>query len=229
MLPLREVEVRYLKAIGLVSVLCVALFIVRALAIGNTSFVFVPENLALAWLALAFAWALSRQLKEQRWTSWQNVSLSVLWLLFLPNTWYVLTDFVHIFQGGQISQIYDIAMITTLVFAGFALGFASLLIVHKEFLKRWSKQQSMGAVTIILLLASFAIYLGRDLRWNTWDVVTNPGGIILNVSDRVIDPFGHPRAVNVTGLFFILLSVLYLAIWQLFNPKHSSNSDATST
>lgn len=222
MLPLKEVEYRYLKAVGLVSGLCVAMFFVRAFATGVTRFVFVPENLALAWLALGFAWALSKKLKLQRWASWQNLTLSLLWLFFLPNAWYVLTDFVHVTPSGQISQIFDIVMISTLVFSGFALGFTSLLIVHKEFLKRWSAGQAHLAVATILLAASFAIYLGRDLRWNTWDVLTNPSGIILNVSDRVIDPFGHPRAVNITLLFFGLLSVLYLAIWQFFAPKRSS-------
>ena len=222
MSPLREAEVRYLKAIGLVSALCVVMFVFRALVTGVTRFAFVPENLVLAWLALSFAWLLTQQLKLRRWASWQNIALSVLWLLFLPNAWYVLTDFVHVTASGQISQIYDIVMVSTLVFAGFALGFTSLFIIHKEFLKRWSKQQAHGAVAAILLLASFAIYLGRDLRWSTWDVIANPSGIILNVSDRVIDPFGHPRALNVTLLFFGLLSVLYLAIWQLLGLHHSS-------
>jgi uncharacterized membrane protein len=220
--PIRAAEVRYLKAVGLVSVFCVAMFFVRAFATGTTRFAFVPENLALAWLALAFAWFLVGQLKVRRWSSWQNVTLSVLWLLFLPNTWYVLTDFVHVVPGGDISQIYDIVMMSALVCAGFVLGFTSLFIVHKEFLKRWSQQKAGWAVAAILLLASFAIYLGRDLRWSSWDVITNPSGIILNVSDRVVDPFGHPRALNVTLLFFGLLSVLYLAIWQFLGPRHSS-------
>jgi hypothetical protein len=48
--------------------------------------------------------------------------------------------------------------------------------------------------------------------------VANPGGIIFDVSDRFIDPFGHPRALNVTGLFFVLLGVIYLAIWVLVRP-----------
>jgi hypothetical protein len=49
-------------------------------------------------------------------------------------------------------------------------------------------------------------------------VVTNPNGVILNVSDRLIDPLGHLRAFNVTGLFFVLLSVMYLAVWLAFGP-----------
>lgn len=205
-------------AVGLLSGLCLGLFFLRIAMTGTVRYWFIPENLALAWLSFVFAWLLLIELKKRRWATWQNISLSILWLFFLPNSWYVLTDFVHVAPTGEISQVYDIVMMFSLVICGFILGFTSLYIFHKQFLKRWSATVSHGVVAGILLLSSFAIYLGRDLRWSTWDVVANPGGIILDVSDRVIDPFGHPRAINVTGLFFVLLGSIYLAIWILTRP-----------
>ncbi len=185
---------------------------------GTARYLFIPENLALAWLSFVFGWLLLIELNKRRWATWQNLSLSALWLFFLPNSWYVLTDFVHVRSTGEISQVYDIVLMFSLVICGFSLGFTSLYIFHKQFLKRWSAAVSHSVVAAILLLSSFAIYLGRDLRWSTWDVVANPGGIIFDVSDRVIDPFGHPRALNVTGLFFVLLGTIYLAIWVLVRP-----------
>ncbi len=212
-----------MRATGLLSALCVAFYIVRVVVTGTWHFIFVPENLALAWLALAIGWFLTKRLKVRAWTSWQNICLSLLWLFFLPNTWYVLTDFVHVVPTGEISQLYDIVMMCSLVIAGFCLGFASLYMIHGEFLKRRSTAWSGWAVAAILLLSSFAIFIGRDLRWSTWDVVTNPTSVILNVSDQVVDPFGHPRGINVTGLFFVLLGSLYLAIWLVLgSPKKRS-------
>jgi uncharacterized membrane protein len=64
-------------------------------------------------------------------------------------------------------------------------------------------------VAAILLLSSFAIYLGRDLRWSSWDVVSDPAGITLDVSDRVVHPLGHPRSWDMTGSLFLLLAVIY--------------------
>ena len=209
---------KLLKALGLLSGLCLAFYLVRVIVTGSWHFIFVPENLALAWLALIFGWVLVNRLKTSPWSSWQNVVLSILWLFFLPNAWYVLTDFVHVGASGEISQLYDIVMISSLVFAGFALGFTSLYMIHREFLRRRSVRWSHSVVAGIILLSSFAIYLGRDLRWSTWDVVTNPTGVILNVSDQVVDPFGHPRGINVTGLFFVLLGTLYLAMWLVLEP-----------
>ena len=209
---------RYLLALGLVSGLCLLMFGFRILATGTFRYWFIPQNLALAWLALLFGWLLVVELGKQRWLSWQNLILSVIWLVFLPNAWYVLTDFLHVYTTGEISPLFDIAMMTSLMFCGFALGFISLFLVHQQFLKRLQPRAAHLAIAAILLFSSFGVYLGRDLRWNTWDVVKDPGGIILNVSDRVIDPFGHPRAITITALFFILLSTLYAAIWLATGP-----------
>ena len=224
MQPLRQVELRYLKSVGLISCLCLAFFVVRLLLTGVSSYMFIPGNLVLAWLGLFFGSVLVRQLKITRWASWQNIALTTLWLFFLPNTWYVLTDFIHVYPTGDISELYDIVMVGSLVVSGFILGFTSLFLVHKELLKRFGNWRAGYLVTCIILLSSFGIYLGRDLRWNSWDVIANPSGIILNVSDRLIDPLGHLRAFNVTGLFFVLISVMYLAVWVAFKPAKKSSS-----
>lgn len=216
---LSEVEKRFVGFIGWLSLLCISLFLVRVAVTGVWRFSFVVENLALAWLGLFFGWLLANQLLNRNWLSWQNVLLTILWLMFLPNTWYVLTDFIHVSVTGEISQLYDIVLIATLVFSGFIMGFASLFIVHREFLGRLGRAVSAEIVTLVILLSSFTIYLGRDLRWNTWDVITNPAGVVLNVSDRVIDPLGNPRALNVTALFFILIWVMYFGLWSFIGPK----------
>lgn len=204
----------YVEALGLVSLLCLAMLGFRAQATGSTRYWFIPENLLLAWAGLAFGWLLVEQLKVRRWLSWQNIIFSVVWLFFLPNTWYVLTDFLHVYPTGEISELYDIAMVGMLVMTGFVLGFTSLYVVHKELMKRFSPAESWVGIEAVLLLASFAIYLGRVLRWNSWDLVTNTSGLIINVSDRVADPSGNPHAWSMTGLFFVVLSISYLAVYR---------------
>lgn len=204
----------------IINVLCLGLFLLRYLITGTPRYWFIPENIILAWLALTFAWFLSRYLKNHKWLSWQALGLTVLWLAFLPNAWYVMTDFIHIEDTGEISQLYDIALMNTLIASGFLAGFSSLFLVHKQLLKRLSHWRSAAVVGLIILAASFAIYLGRDLRWNSWDVLANPGGLLLNAADRLIDPFGHPRMLNVTSLFFVVIGGIYWAVWQLAKPKN---------
>lgn len=218
------IERKFLIALGVLSLADVLFLAVRMLITGTTRFYFIPFNLALAWVSLFFAGWLLRELKRRRWASGPNIILTILWLLFLPNTWYVLTDFIHVYPTGEINQLYDIVLISLMTFIGFILGFASLYMIHRELLKRLSASKSYLLIEAILLLSGFAIYIGRDLRWNSWDVIANPGGLVLNVSDQITDPFGHPRAVNITLLFFILLSAMYLAIWVVGRPAKPGRS-----
>lgn len=212
-------EKKYVQAVGLISVACLLFFIFRLIFTGTLRYWFIPENLALAWVGLIVAWLLVRNLAAKRWASWQNIGLSLLWLFFLPNSWYVLTDFMHVYPTGEVSELYDIIMMGLLVTAGFSLGFTGLYMVHKQLRQRLSERISWLIISAILLLSSFAIYLGRILRWNTWDIIADPGGLILNISDRVLSPLDYPRAVNITALFFVILSLIYLAIWWISQPE----------
>lgn len=213
-----EWQKRFSLAVGVLSVADIVLLIFRIVLTGSHRYSFIPWNLFLAWVSLVLTGILVRHITRARWLSWPNIGLSILWLAFLPNTFYVLTDFIHVTATAEISQLYDIVLVSLMVFIGFILGLANLFMVHRELLKRLSVTASYAAIEAVILICSFAIYVGRDLRWNTWDVIANPGGVLVNVSNS-IDPFGNPRAFNVTFLFFILISVLYLAFWIFTYPS----------
>ncbi len=217
-----EIEKRFVVTLGILSALCLGLFVLKLLSSGTVSYLFIPENLALAWLSLYFAWLLRRQLQTHRWKSASSLFITFLWLLFLPNSWYVLTDLIHIYPSGQITQLYDIALISSLVMCGFFLGFTSLYLVHKELLKRLSSNQSLILIELVILLSSFGIYLGRVLRWSSWDIITNPAGLILNITDRLLDPFAHVNSFSVTALFFVTISLMYLSFWNFVQPLPKS-------
>ena len=168
---LSGIEKRYLQMLSTLSALCLGFFGIRLLATGVSRYWFVPENLLLAWLALSISWILVRQLQRRSWLNWRALSLSILWLVFIPNAWYVMTDFIHVFDTSEISYIYDIAMVSTLTLTGFLLGFTSLFMVHRQIYKRLGAGGSGAVIGIVILLSSFAIYLGRDLRWNAWDIL----------------------------------------------------------
>lgn len=217
-----DLKGRYLISVGLLSAAAILLLGFRVLLTGTVRYWFIPENLVLAWIAVFLAWLLTKELKNRRWFSWQNFGLTVLWLMFLPNTWYVLTDYIHIFPNGEVSQLFDIVLMSLLVFSGFILGFTSLFLIHRELLRRIGAVRSYLLIELAIFTSSFAIYLGRDLRWNSWDVIKNPGGVLVNVSDRVTDPLGSQRALNVTLLFFMLISLVYFSFWILSRPAAPS-------
>ncbi|HSX23761.1 MAG TPA: DUF1361 domain-containing protein, partial [Candidatus Saccharimonadales bacterium] len=69
-------------------------------------------------------------------------------------------------------------------------------------------------ITCVFALISFAIYLGRSLRWNTWDLLVNPAGLLFDISERVLHPLSHPQVFVTTLTFFVLLTSIYLVVWN---------------
>ena len=172
-------------------------------------------NLFLAWIPLGLAYGLVTLLKRQAWSSWPGIGLSLAWLLFLPNSFYMVSDFIHLEDMPRSSVLFDSLMFTLFILNGLMLGYASLYLVQRELRKRLSRLWTGGLVAAVLLSCSFAIYLGRDLRWNSWDVLVSPAGLIFDVSERIIRPFAHPQAFGITLMFFGFLAGLHCVVWNL--------------
>lgn len=195
------------------SVASIGLFAAGAWGSHDGSFGYLPWNLGLAWVALLFALWLERTLGHALWSSWYALGVTFVWLVMLPNTFYMISDFVHIQEMGQVDLLYDVVMFSSFIFNGVILGFLSLAIIHRELRKRVSDRAAFLTIYFVLLLCSFAIYIGRELRWNTWDIVANPSSLLFDVSDRFINPREHPSVLPTTISFFVLLASVYTVMW----------------
>ena len=214
---------QFVLTLLLSSLVSVLLFAYGAYRNHSAEFVYLIWNLFLAWLPLLFAGWLVNVLTRKVWSSWEGLSASVLWLLFLPNSFYMVSDFIHLKDVQRVDVLYDAVMFTSFIFVGVVLGVTSLYLVHREFAKRFTRVGSTACLTAIFLLCSFAIYLGRDLRWNSWDVLTNPGGLLFDVSDRLLHPSSYPQMFLTMGIFFVLIGSMYSLTWkaaQLFQPHY---------
>ncbi len=206
---------RLLLALAGSSLTSVGLYLVGVIHYGASFFWFLNWNLVLAWLPLLFALLLVKHLKTGRWLSWQSIVLTILWLAFLPNSFYIISDLMHLNTILVSNPLFYAVMIFSFSISGLLLGFISLYIMHREFLKRLKPNTAHTLIAIVLLLCSFAIYLGRYLRWSTWDVILNPAGVIFDVSDRIINPIAYGQTFQVTALFFVLLGSLYFTFWNI--------------
>lgn len=197
------------------SAVSIAFFMVN-LTRNDTAFpVYLLWNLGLAWVPLLLVLWLQKTLRTALWSSWLPLLVTLLWLSFLPNSFYMITDFIHLNEGVRSNILFDVAMFMSFSLNGVILGYLSVYIVHMELLKRLGRRTSGALIGGVLLLASFAIYIGRDLRWNTWDVLLNPSSVIFDVSDRLLNPGEHPQVVATTVSFFFLLASVYAIIWAL--------------
>ena len=90
----------------------------------------------------------------------------------------------------------------------------STYLVHQALLRCFKGLQAHAVVAVVFLICSFGIYLGRNLRWNTWDVLVHPTGLLFDVSDRLINPGAYPQAFIVTSTFFIIIGSFYTVAYQ---------------
>jgi len=179
-------------------------------------------NLFLAWVPLLLIVWLRQILKRKRWSSWQGITLSVLWLGFLPNSFYMISDYIHLEDQPSIDVLYDAVMLTSFVLTGLFLGYLSLYLFHNELSKRLPARSARRIISIIIFMCSIAIYLGRDLRWNTWDLFVNPAGILFDVSDRLITSQSNSQMFITIFSFYLLLGTIYIIIRNIAHQSPSA-------
>jgi uncharacterized membrane protein len=203
--------------LALLSLMSGGFFAVGALQNHSLAFWYLAWNLFLAWLPLLFVLLLLPVIRGKGWTSWQGIGLTLLWLGFLPNSFYMVSDFIHLQDYQRANLVFDAVMFSSFVLTGMLIGYTSLYMVHIELLKRLKRSNAWAWIALVLGLSSFAIYLGRDLRMNSWDILVNPAGILFGVSDPIINPRAHVLAFTTTLIFFVLLTGIYIAIWHLIS------------
>ncbi|VXB69348.1 conserved membrane hypothetical protein [Flavobacterium sp. 9AF] len=103
-----------------------------------------------------------------------RILVFLLWLLFLPNSFYIVTDFVHLPKGNSNLFWFDLILLFSFSFLGFLLGLLALQEFKNCFSLFISTKILQYSIPAICMLNGFGIYLGRFLRFNSWDILTNP-------------------------------------------------------
>jgi uncharacterized membrane protein len=181
-----------------------ALIIFRLEYFGNYYFIFLLWNLFLAWLP----YMLGKYMQRVN-IPWKQWLLALLWLLFLPNAFYIVTDLVHLRHTTSAPVWLDVAILFASAVVGLMMALVSLYRMEQFFLGRFGKRYVSAGVSVVLLLASFGVYLGRYLRWNSWDIITNPLALFASVANRVIFPFAHLRTWGMTFVLAVIFGLLY--------------------
>ncbi len=184
---------------------------------GSSRYVFMLWNLTLGVVPLFLAVWLRSLSKAKYFITPKWLVIFGLWLIFLPNSFYMLTDMLHLRKTTEISLIYDVILLQSFIISGLIIGLGSVFMVHKILQKRLGNSRSNIVIMVIFALASFAIYLGRYSRWNSWDLLLSPMGLIFDVSDQIVNPFANKSTYVVTVLLFLLLSAIYWVVYELAN------------
>jgi uncharacterized membrane protein len=140
------------------------------------------------------------------------------WLLFFPNAPYVLTDLMHLKERSGVPLWFDLLLLLSFALVALWMGFQSLRVVQDWV--RWrtsSPAISWVFAFVTMMLSGFGIYLGRFLRWNSWDIFSRPEFLIADFSRRLGDPATSLKIWGVTLGFGGMLMIVYVS-WTMAHP-----------
>jgi len=191
----------------LLSSYCISILIFRIWFTVSNTYMFLVWNLILAYIPFV----ISSIIKIRKLKSLPFFIIFVIWLSFLPNASYIITDIFHLKQKN-IPLWFDLLLVVSFAVNGMLLFFLSINDMHTLLLTRVSRRVTWSVTVLVLFLSGFGIYLGRFLRWNSWDVISSPQLLLFDIIERIKDPLSHPRTWGVTIGFGILFLLGYLLL-----------------
>lgn len=121
------------------------------------------------------------------------------------------------YHGGA-SALYDAVLLFVFAMGGIFLGIASLRWMEEAIARDWGVLWGQFFALGIIGLTGFGIYIGRYLRWNSWDIVANPASLVRDIRPFFIHPVQNWQVWVFSALFATAFAFAY---WLLGVPSSS--------
>lgn len=193
---------------------------IRIVYTRSIGYIFLIWNVFLAWLPLYFSLIYTNIKFKYKSCSYL---IGLLWIVFYPNAPYILTDFIHLSRYrfyedivyGEISSSnffiwYNFFLISIFIIIGLVLSYISLSIMHRYIREKYNTLIGWIFIAIISVLSGFAIYLGRFIRLNSWEIVTSPMKLI-----KIIISSLNLRTLSFTVMFGVLILFIYISFFLM--------------
>lgn len=195
-------------------VFSILLVLVRLAVTGKSVFIFLPWNLALAW----FPYGLSKWLIGK--PGWIENRLKLVlamlaWIIFMPNAFYILTDLFHLLPRQESSRWFDLTLIFSFAWNGLLFGILSVREMEKIVLASFSMKSSLLFLVPVMWLNAFGVYIGRYMRFNSWDVLTNPFQLAGEILDMLVHPMEYFHAWGMISCFAVFMIIFYVTSRRL--------------
>jgi uncharacterized membrane protein len=152
---------------------------------------------------------------EESKKKWLKIFFCCIWVLFLPNSIYLLADITHLFEQWNMVDVpgkiillieYSIILMT---------GVLTYIYSMYPFEKLINRSKQLHRKTILMLiivdlnfLVGIAIVLGRIHRINSWDVVTNFSAVV----NATLKLFASSELVTIALLLGLFANLLYFLL-----------------
>ncbi|GAB4037538.1 DUF1361 domain-containing protein [Spirosoma gilvum] len=207
-----------LRILTLLTAAGLSLVVARGILTGNWwFFIALTWNLALAWFPLGTVLTL-RDLRTAGFRSrWLLAGGLTLWLAFLPNAPYIITDLFHIKGIDYPLLWFDTMALFVFALTGLLTGLYSILIVHRMLRPLTGHWLTWAFILASQLLSGFGIYLGRFGRWNSWDILARPSSLTKAIARAYQDHL----SVKLTLSYGFVLVIFYIAFY--WYAEHDDN------
>ena len=194
-------KLSFKQLIYLFTAFCTSLLVYRIVKSESLAYVFLAWNLFLAFIP----WWISNVLKKKVALNLKHFPLLILWLLFLPNSPYILTDLFHLRLRDPFPLWFDLIVLLSFALIGMIVFLKSLKDMF-GILKKYISPFYMTIITPgIFWLISFGLYLGRYLRFNSWNVVNHPFTVVRQSFGILLEK----DTIGFTCLFSVFMWFLY--------------------
>lgn len=192
----------------------IALTAIRIIYTDNWRFIGLSWNL---FLALVPYFITRFAIRNPSWIEnrWKFAFIFTSWLLFIPNSFYIITDLFHLEINHRIPLWFDLALIFSFAWNGILLGVISIRQMEKIVRLNFPFIQEWQFVYPMMLLNAFGVYIGRYLRYNSWDVIANPFQLTEDIIYLLVHPVRHRFDWSMIICYSVFMTLIYLAIKRM--------------
>ena len=186
-----QTRFRTLALVTVALLFSVILLMVRMKLNKSYFFLYLIWNVFLAIIPYIITMYLNTKpnLSKIKLTFW-----SLVWLAFLPNAPYIVTDLIHIRIGNDSFLWLDVLVVLSFALSGLLLFFMSIIDMQKLLKSKFKKLPIETISIVIIFLCGFGVYLGRFLRYNSWEIISQPNYLFEDIVTIISSPFQHFEA-----------------------------------
>jgi uncharacterized membrane protein len=206
----REID----KALVMSVLFSVALIMGRIAYTGMLTYVFLIWNIFLG----ALPYFITRTIAKNPGLISSRIKfllVFLLWLFWVPNSFYIITDLFHLGSTPTMPRWYDLALILSCAWNGLLLGVLSVRQMEKIFTAYAPKISGWWFIAPVMFLNAWGVYIGRFLRFNTWDILSNPFGLMAEILQMLVHPVENKYAWSMVLCYAALMGVMYVTMKQL--------------
>lgn len=186
----------------------------RAVITNHVTYLFLIWNLFLAFIPYAISEWLYARIPFPGF-KWKRALAIGAWLLFIPNAFYIVTDLFHLEEFDSAPKWFDLLLLFSFSWNGLLLGIISVR--KMELIARVHSGKILPAFLIagVMWLNALGIYIGRYLRYNSWDIITQPFSLFGEIFQLLIHPFRNSMQWGMIATWTVFMTLFYFTIKKL--------------